>query len=66
MRAATAAAIARALASLPPHQRLSLPSHPGDLVSIYGVKQHDQAVEELEEDFYEEVILSFGFLRFTV
>ncbi|CAN6460698.1 unnamed protein product [Victoria cruziana] len=54
VRAATAAAIARALATLPPHQRLSLPSHPGDLVSIYGVKQHDQAVEELEEDFYEE------------
>ncbi|XP_031482912.1 uncharacterized protein LOC116252643 isoform X2 [Nymphaea colorata] len=54
VRAATAAAIARALSSLPPHQRLSLPLHSGDLVSIYGVKHQDQPVEELEEDFYEE------------
>ncbi|XP_057956022.1 uncharacterized protein LOC131149520 isoform X5 [Malania oleifera] len=53
-RAAAAAAIARALAGLPPHQRHSLPSSSEELSSIYGSRPHGQVVEELEEDFYEE------------
>ncbi|GAB2285470.1 hypothetical protein Dimus_019919 [Dionaea muscipula] len=53
-RAAAAAAVARALASLPPHQRLNLPSSSEELSSIYGSKPHGEAVEELEEGFYEE------------
>ncbi|XP_020093844.1 syndetin isoform X1 [Ananas comosus] len=54
-RAAAAAAVARALAGLPPHQRISLPSSSDELVSIYGSYPQDQTIEELEEDFYEEV-----------
>ncbi|KAJ8642936.1 hypothetical protein MRB53_004684 [Persea americana] len=53
-RAVAAAAVARALAGLPPHQRFSLPSNSEDLVSIYGFKPHGQTIEELEEVFYEE------------
>ncbi|KAJ6849930.1 syndetin [Iris pallida] len=53
-RAAAAAAVARAIAGLPPHQRHALPSNSEELVSIYGSRPHGQAVEELEEDFYEE------------
>ncbi|KAF8403173.1 hypothetical protein HHK36_011270 [Tetracentron sinense] len=58
-RAAAAAAVARALAGLPPHQRLSLPSSSEELVSIYGSRPRGQVVEELEEDFYEEVPLAY-------
>lgn len=57
-RAVAAAAVARALAGLPPHQRFSLPSNSEDLVSIYGFKPHGQTIEELEEVFYEEVFVS--------
>ncbi|CAN0902476.1 Vps50 [Linum grandiflorum] len=53
-RAAAAAAVARAISALPPHQRYSLPSSSEDLCSIYGSRPQDQVVEELEEDFYEE------------
>ena len=57
-RAAAAAAVARALAGLPPHQRFSLSSSSEELSSIYGSRPQDQVVAELEEDFYEEVLLS--------
>ncbi|ONM11434.1 Protease Do-like 7 [Zea mays] len=53
-RAAAAAAAARAIAGLPPHERINLPSNSEDLVSIYGSNPQGQAVEELEEVFYEE------------
>ncbi|XP_007016027.2 PREDICTED: syndetin isoform X1 [Theobroma cacao] len=53
-RAAAAAAVARALAGLPPHQRYSLPSSSEELRSIYGSRPQSQVVEELEEAFYEE------------
>ncbi|GAB2234775.1 hypothetical protein Droror1_Dr00004040 [Drosera rotundifolia] len=53
-RAAAAAAVARALASVPPHQRLNLPSSSEELSSIYGIKHHGEVVDELEEEFYEE------------
>lgn len=53
-RAAAAAAVARALAALPPHQRLSFPSSSEELSSIYGSRPPGQIVEELEGDFYEE------------
>ncbi|GAB4824825.1 hypothetical protein Ancab_007695 [Ancistrocladus abbreviatus] len=53
-RAAAAAAVARALATLPPHQRYHLPSSSEELSSIYGSNPHGQIVEELEEEFYEE------------
>ena len=58
-RAAAAAAVARALAGLPPHQRYSLPSSSEELRSIYGFRPQSQIVEELEEDFYEEVLLGY-------
>lgn len=48
-RAAAAAAVAHALAGLPPHERSSLPSN-----SIYGSRFQGQVIEELEEDFYQE------------
>lgn len=54
-RAAAAAAVARALAGLPPHQRFNLSSSSEELSAIYGSRPHDQVVEELEEVFYEEV-----------
>ncbi|XP_019453911.1 PREDICTED: syndetin-like isoform X1 [Lupinus angustifolius] len=53
-RAAAAAAVARALAGLPPHQRYSLSSSSEELSSIYGSSPHGDAVEELEDGFYEE------------
>ncbi|KAL2937477.1 Syndetin [Bienertia sinuspersici] len=53
-RAAAAAAVARALATLPPEQRLSLPSSSEELSSMYGSQPHDPIVEELEEEFYDE------------
>uniref|UniRef100_A0A0D9XM42 Syndetin C-terminal domain-containing protein n=1 Tax=Leersia perrieri TaxID=77586 RepID=A0A0D9XM42_9ORYZ len=53
-RAAAAAAAARAIAGLPPHEKISLPSNSEDLVSIYGSNPQGQAVDELEEVFYEE------------
>lgn len=53
-RAAAAAAVARALAGIPPHQRLTLPSSSEELSSIYGSRPHNEVLEELEEDFYEE------------
>lgn len=58
-RAAAAAAVARALAGLPPHQRYNLPSSSEELRSIYGCRPQSQVVEELEEDFYEEVLLGY-------
>lgn len=57
-RAAAAAAVARAIAGLPPHQRYSLSSSSAELSSIYGSIPHGPAVEELEDEFYEEVILT--------
>ncbi|OIT36973.1 PREDICTED: syndetin isoform X2 [Nicotiana attenuata] len=53
-RAAAAAALARVLAGLPPHQRHALSSSSEELSSIYGSKPPGQVVEELEEEFYEE------------
>ncbi|CAL5377393.1 unnamed protein product [Camellia sinensis] len=62
-RAVAAAAVARALAGLPPHQRYSLPSSSEELSSIYGSKPHGQVVEELEEEFYEEVVDAYALIR---
>ncbi|CAN1159148.1 VPS50 [Linum perenne] len=62
-RAAAAAAVARAIAALPPHQRYSLPASSEDLCSIYGSRPQDQVVGELEEDFYEE---NFDPIRHTL
>lgn len=56
-RAAAAAAVARAIAGLPPHQRYGLSSSSEELSSIYGSGQHGQEVEEIEEEFCEEVLL---------
>ncbi|GFP93538.1 coiled-coil domain-containing protein 132 [Phtheirospermum japonicum] len=53
-RAAAAAAVARILAGLPPHQRHNLSSSSEELSSIYGSKPQGQAVDELEKDFFEE------------
>ncbi|XP_074286153.1 uncharacterized protein LOC141611501 [Silene latifolia] len=53
-RAAAAAAVARALATLTPDQRQSLQSSSAELSSIYGSRPNDPIVEELEEEFYEE------------
>ncbi|KAL3828520.1 hypothetical protein ACJIZ3_017322 [Penstemon smallii] len=53
-RAAAAAAVARALAGLPPHQRHNLSYSSEELTSIYGTRSQDPAVDELEEEFYEE------------
>ncbi|KAI3523353.1 hypothetical protein L1887_01417 [Cichorium endivia] len=54
-RAATAATIARALASIPPHHRQSLSSSSEELSSIYGSRPRGPVVEELEDEFYEEM-----------
>ncbi|CAL5374793.1 unnamed protein product [Camellia sinensis] len=62
-RAVAAAAVARALAGLPSHQRYSLPSSSEELSSIYGSKPHGQVVEELEEEFYEEVVDAYALIR---
>lgn len=53
-RAAAAAAIARALASLPPHQRYNISSSSEELTSIYGSSTRGEVVAELEEEFYQE------------
>ncbi|EEE51346.1 hypothetical protein OsJ_32352 [Oryza sativa Japonica Group] len=53
-RAAAAAAAARAIAGLPPHEKISLPSNSEDLVSIYGSNPQGHAVDELEEVFFQE------------
>ncbi|XP_031385734.1 syndetin [Punica granatum] len=53
-RAAAAAAVARALAGLPPHQRYSLSSSSTELSSIYGTRPSGEVVPEPEDDFYEE------------
>ncbi|XP_074329099.1 uncharacterized protein LOC141666799 isoform X2 [Apium graveolens] len=53
-RAAAAAAIARALASLPPHQRYNISSSSEELTSIYGSSTRGDVVAELEEEFYEQ------------
>ncbi|KAI7736223.1 hypothetical protein M8C21_024136, partial [Ambrosia artemisiifolia] len=53
-RAAAAATIARALASIPPHQRQNISSSSEELSSIYGSEPSKQVLEELEEEFYEE------------
>ncbi|XP_024961276.1 syndetin-like isoform X1 [Cynara cardunculus var. scolymus] len=53
-RAAAAATIARALASIPPHHRQNISSSSEQLSSIYGSEHRDQVLEELEEEFYEE------------
>ncbi|MCD7468709.1 hypothetical protein HAX54_007127 [Datura stramonium] len=53
-RAAAAAALARVLAGLPPHQRYTLSSSSEELSSIYRSKPPGQVVEELEEEFYQE------------
>ncbi|PKU77742.1 syndetin isoform X1 [Dendrobium catenatum] len=51
-RVAAAAAAARALAGLPPHERIALTSNSEDITFLYGSK--DQTLEVLEEEFYEE------------
>ncbi|KAL3652988.1 hypothetical protein CASFOL_002669 [Castilleja foliolosa] len=53
-RAAAAAAVARILAGLPPHQRHNLSSSSEELSSIYGSKPQGQAVDKLEKEFFEE------------
>ncbi|PIN03728.1 hypothetical protein CDL12_23739 [Handroanthus impetiginosus] len=53
-RAAAAAAVARVLAGLPPHQRHNLSSSSEELSSIYGSRPQSQALDELEKEFYEE------------
>lgn len=53
-RAAAAAAIARALAGLPPHQRYNISSSSEELSSIYGSSTRGEVVAELEEEFYQE------------
>ncbi|KAK6926688.1 Syndetin, C-terminal [Dillenia turbinata] len=56
-RAVAAAAVARALAGVPPHKTFSLPSISGELSSIYSSissSPQGQVVEELEEVYYEE------------
>ncbi|KAK9072639.1 hypothetical protein SSX86_009074 [Deinandra increscens subsp. villosa] len=54
-RAVTAATIARALSSLRPNHRQSLSSSSEELSSIYGSITRAQVVDELEEEFYEEM-----------
>ncbi|KAK6163455.1 hypothetical protein DH2020_000319 [Rehmannia glutinosa] len=53
-RAAAAAAVARILAGLPPHQRHNLSSSSEELSSIYGSKPQGQSVDEPEKEFFEE------------
>jgi hypothetical protein len=59
-RAAAAAAAARAIAGLPPHERINLPSNSEDLVSIYGSNPQGPPVDDLEEVFYLEVGAAFS------
>ncbi|KAG6433033.1 hypothetical protein SASPL_104638 [Salvia splendens] len=53
VRAAAAAAVARILAGLPPHQRHNF-SISDELSFMYGSRPQGQAVDELEKEFYEE------------
>ncbi|KAJ7561332.1 hypothetical protein O6H91_03G024200 [Diphasiastrum complanatum] len=53
-RAAAAAAVARSLAALPPHERLTLPTTSGGSPSVYGNTSHRQEIEDLDEDFFEQ------------
>ncbi|MCO5604362.1 hypothetical protein L7F22_058527 [Adiantum nelumboides] len=54
-RVAAAAAVARTIASLPPHQRLNIPSSAEGASSVYGGRPHgNKVVEELEECFHEQ------------
>ncbi|KAL2652577.1 hypothetical protein R1flu_020705 [Riccia fluitans] len=53
-RAAAAAAVARKIATLPPHERLSLSSTSDGSTAIYGRRPRGEPAEELEESFYEE------------
>ncbi|KAL8130099.1 hypothetical protein V2J09_019254 [Rumex salicifolius] len=54
-RAAAAAAVARAIATLPPHDRLSLPSNSDPLTSsIYGSRPRGQSVQHPDEFFFKE------------
>jgi hypothetical protein len=53
-RAAAAAAVARKIATLPPHERVSRPEGSG---SVYAARHRGEAAEELEEAFYEDVCL---------
>ncbi|KAM1705695.1 hypothetical protein FF1_027670 [Malus domestica] len=48
---------AAAVAGLPPHQRFSLSSSSEELSSIYGSRHLGQKVLEIEEKFYEELLL---------
>lgn len=51
--------MARVLAGLPPHQRQNLSSSSEELSFIYGSKPQGRAVDELEKEFYEEVVYNF-------
>ncbi|KAJ8512216.1 hypothetical protein OPV22_002650 [Ensete ventricosum] len=53
-RAAAAAAVARALAGTPPHEKISFSSTSEEVLLIYGSRSQGQTIDELEEDFYEE------------
>ncbi|EPS73839.1 hypothetical protein M569_00902, partial [Genlisea aurea] len=53
-RAAAAAALARVLAGLPPHQRHNLPTTSEELSTIFESNSQKQPVDELEPEFYEE------------
>ncbi|KAM1634330.1 hypothetical protein ACFXTN_011276 [Malus domestica] len=48
---------AAAVAGLPPHQRFSLSSSSEELSSIYGSRHLGQKVLEIEEKFYEGLLL---------
>ena len=56
-RAAAAAAVAHAIAGLPPHRGYSLLSSSEELSSINGSRHRDQLVDELDDEFFEEVLL---------
>lgn len=54
-RVAVAAAVARTIAALPPHERLNFPSTLGGSVSVYGGRPHGgEKPEELDDKFYEQ------------
>lgn len=53
-RAAAAAVVARKIATLPPHERVSLSEGSG---STYAARPRGEAPEELEEGFFEDVCL---------
>ncbi|CAH9138145.1 unnamed protein product [Cuscuta epithymum] len=53
-QAAAAAAVARVLAGLPPHQRHNISSSSEELSSIYGSVSPSKVLDDLEDCFYEE------------